>query len=265
MSIGTKIFELRTAMNLSQGDLADMLDVSRQSVSKWETDAAVPDLDKLMKLCDVFSVTLDELTCREAKEESKTPSIVTVVEKEHPMKHQKIIGYILLAVSLLAGIIIWLFIEREEDLYIPLPTIVSALTCSLICLFVKRNAGYWCAWAVAAPITLLSPLFVGYSIPTVANLLLVIFVVFMTLVAKKVFVDVTIIPNRKKSICVLLGWVALVSLRILNYALVMRATIGSAIAWLPYISLDALSYIGASLLLTYTVCYLRSVTQNKKQ
>ncbi len=47
MSIGKKIFELRTAKNLSQGDLAEILDVSRQSVSKWETDSAVPDLDKL--------------------------------------------------------------------------------------------------------------------------------------------------------------------------------------------------------------------------
>ena len=54
MSIGSKIFELRTLKKLSQGDLADLLNVSRQSVSKWETDSAVPDLDKLMKLCDVF-------------------------------------------------------------------------------------------------------------------------------------------------------------------------------------------------------------------
>lgn len=264
MSIGTKIFELRTAKNLSQSDLADMLDVSRQSVSKWETDTAVPDLDKLIRLCDVFAVTLDELACREVKEGSKPTSIVTVVEKEHPMDHQKIIGYILLAVSLLAGIIVWLFMDREEDLYIPIPTIISAFTCSLICLFVKRNAGYWCAWAVAAPITLLSPLFVRFFIPVVTNILLLSFAVIMTLVARKIFVDVMIIPNRKKSVYVLLGWIALACLRILNYILVMRATISSAIAWIPYISLDLLSYVGTSLLLTYTVCYFRSVKQNKK-
>lgn len=264
MSIGSKVYELRTAMNLSQGDLADMLDVSRQSVSKWETDTAVPDLDKLMKLCDVFGVTLDELTCREVQEKSKTSPIVTVVKNESPMKHQKVIGYILLAVSLLAGIFIWVFVEREEELYIPIPIIVSALTCSLLCLFVKQNAGYWCAWAVAAPIVLLSPHFVRFSIPVVTNLLLVIFAVFMTLVARKLFVEVTIIPNRKKSRCILLGWIALVSLRILAYALVMRAIIDSAVAWLPYVFMDVLSYIGASLLLTYTVCYFKSTSQNKK-
>ena len=57
MSVGSRIFELRMSKKLSQSALADMLDVSRQSVSKWETDSAVPDLDKLMKLCDVFEVT----------------------------------------------------------------------------------------------------------------------------------------------------------------------------------------------------------------
>ena len=67
MSIGEKIYELRTAKNLSQGEVADLLGVSRQSVSKWETDGAVPELDKLMKLCDLFGVSMDELTCRRAQ------------------------------------------------------------------------------------------------------------------------------------------------------------------------------------------------------
>lgn len=263
MSIGTKIYELRTAINLSQGDLADMLDVSRQSVSKWETDAAVPDLDNLMRLCDVFSVTLDEITGREIKEESKTPSEVTVAKKEYPMQHQKIIGYILLAVSLLSGIIIWVLVEREEDLYVPIPTIAVALACSLLCLFVKQNAGYWCAWAVASPVALLSPLLIGISIPIVTNFFIVVFAIIMALIARKLFVEVVIIPSKRKNLYILLGWSAIVGLRILQYIFVMQATIDSAIAWRPYICMDLLSYIGTSLLLTYTVCYLRSSSHDK--
>ena len=61
MKLGTNIYLLRTQKGLSQGDLADALDVSRQSVSKWETGGATPDLDKLLALCDLFGVTLDEL------------------------------------------------------------------------------------------------------------------------------------------------------------------------------------------------------------
>ena len=48
MTLGERIYERRAARNLSQTDLADALGVSRQSVSKWETDASVPDLDKLV-------------------------------------------------------------------------------------------------------------------------------------------------------------------------------------------------------------------------
>ena len=59
MSLGNNIYRLRTARNMSQGDLAEQLDVSRQSISKWETDGAVPELDKLIKLSSIFGVTLD--------------------------------------------------------------------------------------------------------------------------------------------------------------------------------------------------------------
>ncbi|MBQ6853631.1 MAG: helix-turn-helix transcriptional regulator, partial [Peptococcaceae bacterium] len=61
MTLGTNIQQLRKEPNMSQGDLADALDISRQSVSKWETDTATPDLDKLLKLSEIFSVSLDEL------------------------------------------------------------------------------------------------------------------------------------------------------------------------------------------------------------
>ena len=61
MSLGSKIYELRTSKNMSQIEFADQLDVSRQAVSKWETDTAIPDLDKLIKICDIFNITLDEL------------------------------------------------------------------------------------------------------------------------------------------------------------------------------------------------------------
>ena len=47
--------------NMSQGDLADALDVSRQSVSKWENNMATPELDKLIGMKKIFDVSLDEL------------------------------------------------------------------------------------------------------------------------------------------------------------------------------------------------------------
>ena len=61
MTLGERIYTRRTALGMSQDKLAEQLEVSRQSVSKWETDASVPDLDKLVKLSELFHMTLDEL------------------------------------------------------------------------------------------------------------------------------------------------------------------------------------------------------------
>ena len=61
MTIGEKITHLRNAQNMSQESLAERLGVSRQSVSKWEMDQVQPQLDKILRMCDVFSVSLDAM------------------------------------------------------------------------------------------------------------------------------------------------------------------------------------------------------------
>ncbi len=61
MTLAEKILSLRTERGMSQDDLAEKLEVSRQSVSKWETAQSTPDLDKIIKLADLFGTTVDEL------------------------------------------------------------------------------------------------------------------------------------------------------------------------------------------------------------
>ena len=61
MTLGENIARLRTQKDWSQGDLADALGISRQSISKWETDTSIPELEKLIKLSELFGVTLDQL------------------------------------------------------------------------------------------------------------------------------------------------------------------------------------------------------------
>lgn len=62
MKLSEHIYELRKQRSLSQEQLAEALNVSRQTVSKWERGAAAPELEKLRALADYFGVTLDELT-----------------------------------------------------------------------------------------------------------------------------------------------------------------------------------------------------------
>ena len=61
MTLGEKIAVMRTLANLSQEQLAEKLQVSRQSVSKWESGKNAPDLTTLLKIADVFGLTTDEL------------------------------------------------------------------------------------------------------------------------------------------------------------------------------------------------------------
>ena len=79
MNIGEKIFELRKQKNLSQEEVADKLNVSRQTISKWETNQSTPDFDKIVPLCELFEISTDELLkgIKEKDQEVKEPKIIT--------------------------------------------------------------------------------------------------------------------------------------------------------------------------------------------
>ena len=61
MTIGERLYNLRKEKGISQEALANELNVSRQSVSKWETGESTPDFDKIIPLCEFYGITSDEL------------------------------------------------------------------------------------------------------------------------------------------------------------------------------------------------------------
>lgn len=61
MTFGDKLAKLRREQNYTQEQFADILGVSRQSVSKWESDLAYPETDKLVKICELFNCSSDYL------------------------------------------------------------------------------------------------------------------------------------------------------------------------------------------------------------
>ena len=61
MKLSEKITLLRKQKGFSQEDLANMLDVSRQAVYKWENDASMPDIDKIKKMASLFDISFDRL------------------------------------------------------------------------------------------------------------------------------------------------------------------------------------------------------------
>ena len=143
MSLGTNISRLRAEHHLSQGDLAEALAVSRQSVSKWETDSSVPDLDKLVKLSQLFGVSLDELvTGAVPQPKAEMPPQQVVVS--HRMPGRKIAGTILFCMGFLAFLIPTVLGGLLTGLLLAVPF----LECGIICFLARRRPGLWCAWAL---------------------------------------------------------------------------------------------------------------------
>ena len=61
MDLGNKLLELRKKKGISQEEAADILGVSRQTVSKWETGLSTPEFDKIKSIADLYEISINEL------------------------------------------------------------------------------------------------------------------------------------------------------------------------------------------------------------
>ena len=92
MNLSDRIQYLRKARSISQEGLADQLGVSRQAVSKWESEQSMPDLDKIISMSDYFEVTTDYLL--------KGIEPVVQKEEEQSIEHRRIASNICYQLSL---------------------------------------------------------------------------------------------------------------------------------------------------------------------
>ena len=156
MTLGEKISTLRNQHEMSQGDLAEKMNVSRQSISKWETDASTPELDKLIMLSELFGITLDDLVkseaiqepTKETEQENSEQPVQVVIQKTSNTR--KIVGIILLCF----GALIWLLLTVLGGFLGGLLFGSPFLLCGAICLIFKKNTGLWCAWALFLTVNL---------------------------------------------------------------------------------------------------------------
>ena len=141
MTLGERIAYYRGKLGLSQGELAEKLSVSRQAVSKWETDAGLPDLERLIALSKLFDVTLDELVKGTAEEApaptEEAPPEAPAAPSPNPTRSstQRTVGYILLGCGILCAAL---------SLVLSLALLIPAaylLLCAVLCLTLRRYAG----------------------------------------------------------------------------------------------------------------------------
>lgn len=74
MNIGDRLYELRRNKNLTQDEVAEKLNVSRQTISKWETNLSTPDFDKITPLCELYGITPNELLMEKEGDENTNKS-----------------------------------------------------------------------------------------------------------------------------------------------------------------------------------------------
>lgn len=138
MSLGETIYRLRTERGMSQEELAERLEVSRQSVSKWENGGSVPELDKLIRLSGVFGVSLDELVKGEPPAPEPPP------ERKPGVEGRYIAGGILLGISLLGTLLMLMPGGGLSGLILSAPLWL----CGIVCLLCRRDTALWCGWVL---------------------------------------------------------------------------------------------------------------------
>ena len=162
MKLSEKIITLRNQHHMSQGDLAEKLNVSRQSVSKWETGTSTPDLDKLIAMSELFQVTMDELVkerveiggqdskeTEDAQKVEKTEQVESFRQAETAQNVKEVVIIKRILPSMLAGITLITF----APIYFILSSMgfdsmstggaflisAYAFACGLICLFSNKH------------------------------------------------------------------------------------------------------------------------------
>ena len=93
MNLAEKIYSLRKEKQFSQEQLAEKSNVSRQSISKWESAQALPEIGKVVELSKIFQVTTDYLLLEEKSEPERTAIAIPAHEKDYYYKEVKSFGF----------------------------------------------------------------------------------------------------------------------------------------------------------------------------
>ena len=128
MTLGEKIYRLRTDRNLTQEQLAEKLGVTRQSISKWEGDLVKPEIEKLKAMAKLFEVSLDDLISDEAsddKDKEKTMAESSLNKKEKLNRIIITVIACLLIIAMTVTIVVMInlskrvrYLELHRDVYI---------------------------------------------------------------------------------------------------------------------------------------------------
>ena len=114
LAIGKFIALKRKEKNLTQEQLAEQLNISNKTVSKWETGTTVPSSEKLIRLSKLYSVSLDVLT-NDVIELAESKGTISGISCEKKRSFPRAIVAAVLAVCVLVGGVAYLSVERTSE------------------------------------------------------------------------------------------------------------------------------------------------------
>lgn len=127
MTLGEKVQKLRKEKQMSQEDLAEKLKVSRQTISRWEQDQALPDLSNIIALGKIFSVSIDDLVQTDLESLKDNKDTVALAKDLYAYKMRITFGIILITIGIIMAIGLSIYgsikgdhivmIENKPDLY----------------------------------------------------------------------------------------------------------------------------------------------------
>lgn len=120
MNMADRIQTLRKSKGISQEELADKIGVSRQAVSKWESEQSSPDIEKIILLSDYFDVTTDYLL-------KGIEPIADASKEESDARIFSILGTALNFIGLVAAIMVWN--EKQTAISVAIGLIIMAIGC----------------------------------------------------------------------------------------------------------------------------------------
>ncbi|MBQ7337078.1 MAG: helix-turn-helix domain-containing protein [Clostridia bacterium] len=205
MTIGQRICELRKEKGYSQEYVAERLDVTRQAVSKWETDQCEPDTYNLIALSELFGVTVEYLATGKGAVETPSQSApVAAMVGKSPLSMRQIAGLVFLTVCLLSSMLA-LVLQTPELLIFSAALLIGAI----VLLVHAKHAGLialWLQWvllsivmifAAGSPLIVFSPFYYqnGFQI----NLMWIISVLYWVWLIVNLAWTVRVLWKRKKS------------------------------------------------------------------
>lgn len=104
MGLGNKIVEMRKEKNLSQEQLAEKLEVSRQTISNWENGKFYPDIDALVKISKYFNISLDNLLSYDTEVLKYLKDSTDTVKSNKNLLYAILLNIILLIIFVIIGI-----------------------------------------------------------------------------------------------------------------------------------------------------------------